>query len=168
MKNFFPFPVFLALAFFHTPAISGTWLFEDGYTDDSDRICAMTYAYNVNQNNFVTIKRIDGGKYPILFVTLRKRSWKIPSGTKMDLLIDFGNGVRFKVRGMGLEKNVEIPILKEWEPDFKRALRNSKSLKITFLSGNEKPWNQTFPNQKKTINQFFSCVDDINQSTQPF
>lgn len=129
-------------------------------------ICSMV----VTPSSGATVKNIaikSVGGSDRLSITLYKDSWKIPSGKKVPAAVDFMDNqyLQADTYGDGQILDLELPV--EATAIFLGLMKDSKSLRITFQSGNEKPWVASLSGSLPHLKKFINCALQ-QERTQPF
>ncbi len=147
---------------------SGLWSAYSG-GDDQRRLCGIATAGGEGRRIAVQQYAGEDG----LEIQISKDSWAIPENTPVDLQFQFdGRGATAeRATGMGRTLIVRLPM--ERSVLFMRALRNGRTLRLLFPSGNEPAWNGGLAGTSNVINAFNQCRASLTppqpaQPTQPF
>ncbi|BFO03415.1 hypothetical protein KNHN1_17930 [Pseudomonas guariconensis] len=129
-------------------------------------ICSMVVAPASGQIvKNIAIKSFGGSDH--LNITLYKDSWKIPRGKKIPVAVDFMDNKYLQVDTYGDGQILDLALPSQATAVFLSMLKDSKSLRITFQSGNEKPWTASLYGSLPHLKKFVQCASQ-QEHTQPF
>lgn len=129
-------------------------------------ICSMVVAPVSGQTvKNIAIKSFGGSDH--LNITLYKDSWKIPRGKKVPTAIDFMDNEYLQVDTYGDGQVLDLALPSKATAIFLSMMKDSRSLRITFQSGNEQPWVASLSGSLPHLKKFVACASQ-QEHTQPF
>ena len=151
---------------------SGAWEAFFTKADTGQYTCGMS-VYNKDMTQTVMVKWFQGFKAPT--VQVMKRSWQIPEGTKINIVIGFdkdeygsGTATSFIV-GSSRTNGLAVTLAETSAADFIEQFQAADKMWIKFPDGNETPWIADMTGSRIVGNAFLRCVNELNQNyTQPY
>lgn len=147
---------------------SGLWSAYSG-GDDARRLCGIATAGGEGRR--IAVQQYGGEDG--LEIQISKDSWAIPDNTPVDVQFQFDGRGATAERASGTGRTLIVRLPMERAVLFMRALRNGRTLRVLFPTGNEPPWNGGLSGTSHVIDAFDQCRASLRpaqpaQPTQPF
>lgn len=125
---------------------------------------AVTPSADKPQKNIVITSR-SGTDYLVL--SMFKDSWDIPNGEPVVASIDFMDDQPLRIKGYGSKHVVRLEIPSQVLVAFVSMMKDSKQMRVKFLTGEETPWVASLRSSNHSLIEFLSCMRGM-EHTQPY
>lgn len=148
-------------------AQNGYWSNATGYSEANRPMCSMQ---ETGDNRYLFVKWFDGDDH--LSIHIMKNSWKIPSGTRMNVSIQIDHAAPFIANAIGDKDLIQFTIRGDDLKNFLDEIRFGNSMTINFIDGNEGAWSANLLGGNQAVINLMKCIAEIKswreQTTQPY
>jgi hypothetical protein len=145
----------------------GFWRVYGGKSNDGTPMCG-TAIYNDNRSRSLHIKHFKNDGY--LTIHMFKDSWKIPSGTDVNISLQVDSHPRWVAKYKGYNNMLEWPIGISNLDRFLNEFRIGLKMRVSFPDGDENDWVVSLSGSSAAMNGFFQCAGRLtlgSDNSQP-